>query len=54
MDATRPDHVARPVGPSVKSPTDAELDALRDENRDLRELVVHLSRMILRSVVEKQ
>jgi hypothetical protein len=32
----------------------AELDALREENAQLRELVIHLSKLIIKNVVDQK
>jgi hypothetical protein len=33
---------------------DDELDSLREENRQLKELVVHLSKLVARNVLERK
>jgi hypothetical protein len=44
-----------PLAPSQTRPHDderAEIDALREENAQLRELVIHLSKLIIKKVVD--
>ena len=33
---------------------DAKLDALREENAQLRELVIHLSKLVIKNVVDQK
>lgn len=40
--------------PSARRPEADDLHALREENRQLRELVIQLSRLVIRNVVERK
>jgi hypothetical protein len=43
-----------PLAPGPTKPHDerAEIDALREENAQLRELVIHLSKLVIKKVVD--
>ena len=45
--------IAHQIESKLASRRDDEADQLRQENRQLRELVVQLSRLVIRNVVEQ-
>jgi len=43
-----------PAPDPIKLHDGAELDALREENAQLRELVIHLSKLVIKNVVDQK
>ena len=52
--ANSPPGTKHPLAPRQTGPDDerAEIDALREENAQLRELVIHLSKLVIKKVVD--
>jgi hypothetical protein len=52
--ANSPPGTKDPLAPRQTGPDDerAEIDALREENARLRELVIHLSKLVIKKVVD--
>jgi hypothetical protein len=50
----RTTHLESHRSPAVDQFEDEELTALRDENKQLRELVIQLSKLVIRNVVDRK
>ena len=53
-DGTEPDRFRPGDRVPARRSDDVDLLALREENRQLRELVIQLSRLVIRNVVERK
>ena len=54
MGSIRPDIDSRRGGAAPIHQSDDDLDALREENKQLRELVIQLSKLVIRNVADRK